>query len=180
MPDTEKKSCFVGGIAYKGPHGFQATEPGYPPFLFVNARNMAYDKSFTGNELQHSNIAKEKIIEWDPEVLFLDLSTLQMGDKAGGLYELNEDPAYLSLTAVQKGKVYGLLPYNWYSQNFGSILADAYFIGTVLYPDRFNHVDAKEMADEIFTFLVGKPVFGQLDNAFQGMTFDKIPLKQVR
>jgi len=50
-----------------------------------------------------------------------------MGDRAGGLFELKTDPAYQSLTAVQNGNVFGVLPYNWYTQNFGSILANAYF-----------------------------------------------------
>jgi len=31
--ESERKSCFVGGIAFKGPHGFQSTELDYPPFL---------------------------------------------------------------------------------------------------------------------------------------------------
>lgn len=30
---ADKKTCFIGGIAFKGPHGFQSTEPSYPPFF---------------------------------------------------------------------------------------------------------------------------------------------------
>jgi iron complex transport system substrate-binding protein len=124
-----------------------------------------------------TNVAKEKIIEWDPEILFLDLSTLQMGDKAGGLFELKTDPAYRTLGAVQRGQVYGVLPYNWYAQNFGSILTDAYFIGKLLYPHRFGDINPEAKADEIYTFLVGKPVFKEMDRMFQGMVFKKISVK---
>ena len=28
---ARRKTCFVGGIAFKGPHGFASTEPFYPP-----------------------------------------------------------------------------------------------------------------------------------------------------
>jgi iron complex transport system substrate-binding protein len=176
IPESEKKTCFVGGIAFKGPHGFQSTEPGYPPFLFVNAKNVAYQSFMKGKVLRQSNVAKEKIVEWDPEILFLDLSTLQMGEKAGGLFELKSDAAYQALTAVAQGEVYGVLPYNWYTQNFGSILANAFFIGKLLYPDRFAAVDPVAKADEIYAFLVGKPVFGKMDRAFQGLALKKIPL----
>jgi iron complex transport system substrate-binding protein len=175
VPESERKTCYVGGIAFKGPHGFRSTELNYPPFLFVNARNVAYG-SFM-KEGGQSNVAKEKIIEWDPEILFLDLSTLQMGDKAGGLFELKTDPAYQALTAVQKGQVYGALPYNWYAQNFGSILANAYFIAKLLYAHRFRDVNPETKADEIYTFLVGKPVFREMDRMFQGLVFKKISVK---
>lgn len=175
IPESERKTCYVGGIAFKGPHGFQSTEPDYPPFLFINVRNMAYDPLLKGKG--QSNIAKEKIIEWDPEFLFLDLSTLEVGDKAGGLFELRTDPAYQALTAVKQGRVFGVLPYNWYAQNFDSILADAYFVGKLLYAHRFQDIDPEAKADEIYTFLVGKPVFREMDKMFQRLAFKKIPVK---
>jgi iron complex transport system substrate-binding protein len=177
MLESQRKTCFIGGIAFKGPHGFQSTEPGYPPFVFVNARNVAYEPAMKGVAPEQSNVAKEKIVQWDPDVLFLDLSTLQMGHKAGGLYELQTDPAYRALTAVQQGEVYGVLPYNWYTKNFGSILADAYFVGKLLYPTRFSDVDPIKKADEIYTFLVGKPVFRDMDRAFGNLAFKRIPVQ---
>jgi iron complex transport system substrate-binding protein len=176
VPDRERSTVYLGGVAFRGPHGFQSTEPTYPPFQFVNAVNLAYDAGKAGKSLSQSDIAKEKIVEWDPDVLFLDLATLQMGDEAGGLYELRTDPAYRMLSAVKQGHVYGVLPYNWYTQNFGSILADAYFIGKVLYPDRFADVDPATKADEIYTFLVGKPVFKDMDGLFRGMAFQPVPV----
>lgn len=168
IPQDRRPGCFVGGIAYRGPHGFQSTEPAYPPFAFVNARNLAYDPAMSERALQHSSIAKEKIVAWNPAYLFLDLSTLQMGGKAGGLFELKTDPAYRHLTAVKSGRVYALLPYNWYTQNFGSILANAYFIGKLLYPEEFTDIDPTAKADEIYTFLVGKPVFESLNAVLRG------------
>jgi iron complex transport system substrate-binding protein len=175
IPERERKTCYVGGVAFKGPHGFQSTELDYPPFLFVNARHVV-SGSFMKQEGQ-SNVAKEKIIEWDPEILFLDLSTVQMGDKAGGLFELKTDPAYRALGAVQRGQVYGVFPYNWYAQNFGSILANAYFVGKFLYSDGFRDIDPEAKADEIYGFLVGKPVFREMDRMFQGLAFKKISVK---
>ncbi len=175
LAQGQKKNCFVGGIAFKGPHGFQSTEPGYPPFIFVNARNIARD--IRGKNLRHSIFSKEKILMENPEILFLDLSTLQMEDDQGGLHELKNDPVYKGLSGVINGKVYGLLPYNWYTQNFGSILANAWFIGKTLYPDRFKNIIPEQEADKIYSFLVAAPVFDQMNTLFKNMAFQPLNLK---
>ncbi len=176
VPESAKKSCYVGGIAMRGPHGMQSTEPGYPPFEFTSAKNVAKDLN-REKQLLHVDVAKEKLLEWDPEVLFVDVSTTQIEGEGSALEELKNDPAYQSLSAVKKGQVYTVLPYNWYTQNFGSILADAYFVGKLLYPDRFKDVDPAGKADEIYTFLVGKPVFDAMNEVFGLSAFQPVPLK---
>lgn len=176
VAEDKRPRCFVGGVAYRGPHGYQSTEPGYPPFAFIHAHNLADDPRLGLKMLQQSSIAKEKIVAWDPEVLFLDLSTLQMGSKAGGWFELKTDPAYQSLSALKKGRIYGVLPYNWYTQNSGSILANAYFIGKLLYPEKFTDIEPKVKADEIYTFLIGEPVFEKMNTAFSNLAFRQIPM----
>ena len=177
IPEQRRPSVYLGGVAYAGPHGFQSTEPTYPPFRFVGARNLADNANPQTGEITGTDIAKEKIVEWNPDVLFLDLSTLQFGDQAGGLHELRTDPAYQTLAAVKNGKVYGVLPYNSYNQNFESIFADAYFIGKLLYPERFTDIDPVATADQIYTFMVGTPVFAAMNAQFQGLAFRAIPLR---
>ncbi len=167
-------TCFVGGIAFKGPHGFQSTEPGYPPFEFVHAKNIAATQNLPKNSLRHSSFSKERLLIEDPDILFLDLSTLQMGEDHGGLYELKNDTVYKNLTAVKTGQVYGVLPYNWYTRNFGSILADAWYIGKVLYPGQFEDIDPGRKADEIYEFLVSAPVFNQMNALFKEMAFQPV------
>jgi len=176
IPEKDRPTVFVGGVAFKGPHGYQSTEPAYPPFQFVNANNLAYDTGLSGKELRHSDVSKEKIIEWDPNYLFLDLYTLQLGEKASGLGELRNDPAYRTLSAVKENKVYGLLPYNGYSKNYGSILANAFYIGKLLYPDRFQDVDPAAKADDIYSFLVGKPVFNTMNDIFGNLAYQPVPV----
>ncbi|WP_432738512.1 iron ABC transporter substrate-binding protein [Maridesulfovibrio sp. FT414] len=174
IPEQERKSCYVGGIAKKGPHGLQSTEPAYPPFRFVNAQNVACPPADKGKPLQHANVSKEQIVSWNPEILFVDISTCQLGDNAGAVYELSTDPAYQALDAVIKDEVYTVLPYNWYSMNYGSILADAYYVGKVLYPERFKDIDPKAKADAIYSFLVGKPVFSAMEKSFSEKAFSRL------
>lgn len=170
VAEADRPTVFVGGIAHSGPHGFQSTQPAYPPFIFVNARMLS-----DGPQTAYANIAQEKIIAFDPEVIFVDLSTIQTAPSA--VDELRDDPSYAAMTAVQAGEVYGVLPYNWYSVNHGSVMADAYYIGTVLYPEEFSDVVPTEKADEIYTFLVGEPVFDEMNSLFENMAFERINLQ---
>lgn len=163
--NVESPTVYVGGIGYKGPRGIESTKSSYPPFIVVHARNVA-------DELgdRHKFIDKEKILEWQPDYIFIDEGGLRLilDD-----YKKNPD-FYNFLKAVREGNVYAILPYNFYGTNIGTALADAYFIGKVLYPERFKDVDPVKKADEIYTFLVGKPVYSVLAEQFGG--FGKIDL----
>jgi len=172
------RTCFVGGIAFRGPHGFASTEPFYPPFTLINAENIASRGLPKDSQLCHSIFSKETLLTADPEVLFLDLSTLQLGEDQGGLFELRTAPVFQALTAVDKEEVFALLPYNWYTGNLGSILADAWYIGKTLYPERFQDIDPATRADEIYHFLLGAKVFDQMNALFKGMAFRRVDLTQ--
>jgi iron complex transport system substrate-binding protein len=69
-----------------------------------------------------------------------------------------------------------VLPYNWYTQNFGSILADAWYVGKVLYPDQFADVDPAAKADEIYQFLLSANVYAAMDNLFHNKAFKPVDL----
>ncbi|HHV23783.1 MAG TPA: iron ABC transporter substrate-binding protein [Methanosarcina sp.] len=170
IPDSERKTVYVGGVSSAGAHGIVSTEPAYPPFLWVNAKNVA-----AGMGADHADIAKEALVDWDPEYLFIDVGTIQMGNE-GAIGELKNDPALKGLSAIENGKVYGVIPYNFYSTNYESVLANAYFVGKVLYPDRFEDIDPEAKADEIYTFFLGKPVFSDLNGQYNDTGFKQILL----
>ena len=174
IPDDKRPACYIGGVASRGAHGFTSTEPGYPPFLYTHAKNVA---ALPGEKMSAvAQVSKEKLLEWDPEILFVDLSTTTAGEQASSLHQLAHDPALSALTAVREGNIWGVLPYNSYTLNYGSVLANGYFVGKTLYPDRFEDIDPAAMADEIFTFLVGQPVFSGMNEGFSGRVFSKIAL----
>lgn len=165
--------CYVGGIAMRGPHGFHSTEPAYPPFEFTNADNVA--GALTENfGASHATVAREQIVEWDPEIIFIDISTTRLGEGAGALHELRTNNAYRNLTAVRQGRVYSVLPYNSYQANFGSIFANAYLVGKVLFPDRFADINPATRADEIYVYLLGEAVFESMNTAFGDTLFKKL------
>ena len=170
IPASEQKRVYIGGVSAAGAHGIISTEPAYPPFLWVHAENVA-----SGLGTAHVDVAKEALVDWDPEYIFIDAGTMEM-DNEGAIGQLKTDPALRGLSAVKNGNVYGVLPYNFYNVNYETVLADAYFIGTVLYPERFADIDPAKKADEIFTFFVGEPVFDELSGQFGSFGFARIPV----
>ena len=85
-----------------------------------------------------------------------------------------EEDKYQDLSAVKNGKLYAVLPYNFYTTNYGTLLANAYYIGKELYPEKFEDVDVEQKADEIYEQFVGKAVYQDMNNIFGG--FKKIDL----
>jgi len=170
IPESEVKTAYVGGISYAGAHGIISTEPAYPPFLWVNVKNAA-GKMGT----QHADVAKEAIVDWDPEYLFMDVGTIQM-DNEGGIGELKNDPSLQGLSALKEGKVYGVLPYNFYSTNYENIMVDAYFIGKTIYPDRFEDVDVKAKGDEIMTMFLGASPLDKINSQYNNMGLTQISI----
>ena len=61
IPESEQKTVYIGGISYAGAHGIISTEPAYPPFLWVHAKNVA-----TGMGVAHADVSKEALVDWDP------------------------------------------------------------------------------------------------------------------
>lgn len=170
IPESERKSAYVGGVSYAGAHGIISTEPAYPPFIWTNVKNVA-GKMGT----QHADVAKEAIVDWDPEFIFMDVGTIQM-ETEGGIGELKNDPSLSGLTAIKEGKIYGVLPYNYYSTNYENVLADAYYIGKIVYPDRFADIDPKVKADEIMKAFLGSSPLDKIIAMYNNLAFTGIAI----
>ncbi len=128
------------------------------PLLMVNGNNVASGAGQNGQMM----IDKEKLLEWDPDIIFVDEASYSL------VKEELKDPVYQSLSAVKNNRVYGVMPYNWYANNYDTVLADAYYIGKTLYPEQFADVDPAAKADEIYTTLDGKPVYSDMKTLFGG------------
>jgi len=161
----KKPTVYVGGIAFNGAHGFLSTDPAYAPLSLVNGNNVAAGAGSGGQIM----VDKEKLLAWDPDVIFVDEASYNL------IKEDLKDPVFQSLKAVKGGRVYGVMPYNWYANNYDTVLADAYYVGKILYPEQFADVDPAVKADEIYTMLDGKPVYTDMEGIFGGF----IPFSQI-
>ena len=147
----------VGGVSFKGHHGFEGTEAGYGPFTLIGARNLADTTGQSGA----FNIDPEQVLRWDPDIIFLDFNGRDL---------INEDYAknpdyYNALTAVQEGRVYSQISFRSSASNLETALADAYYAACVMYPERFADVDPEAKAGEIFEKLLGVDPYGDLKEA---------------
>ena len=157
IPDSEKPSVYVGGVSFKGHHGFEGTEAGYGPFALIHAKNLADTTGQTGA----FNIDLEKVLAWDPDVIFIDFN---------GMGFIKEDYAqnpdyYNSLTAVQEGKVYSQISFRSSASNLETALADAYYAACMIYPEQFKDIDPEKKAQEIFEKLLGYDPYHELKEA---------------
>ncbi len=177
IADKDRPSTYIGGLAMRGGHGFASTEPDYAPFVFLRARNVAQELGAGESNFAHATVAKEQLLLWDPEIIFLDIACTSLPASANGLEQLATDTVYQAMTAVQSGRVHGVFPYNFYNTNFESVFANSYFIGSVLYPERFADIDPMFIAEEISTFLNGGPAFKRINEDFDSMGFNWIPLR---
>lgn len=153
-----KPTVYIGGIGFRGLQGIESTNPTYMPLRWIQANNVA---AGTSGE-SHLFIDREKLLIWNPDVIFVD----------GGGYSLikkdfDKKPAfYKGLKAFQDERVFVLLPYVYYVANVGTGIADAYAAGKILYPDRFKDIDPAKKANEVYTFLLGKPVYEEMVKSF--------------
>ncbi|WP_338823608.1 hypothetical protein MHOCP_18040 [Moorella humiferrea] len=166
IPETQKPKVYVGALGMKGTHGIESTRGQYAPFVAINARNVVDETGKTGSVM----IDREKLLIWDPDIIFIDAAGLKLVQE-----DYKKNPQfYHSLKAVREGRLYGQIPFNYYSTNIDTAIADAYYAGKVIYPERFKDIDPAQKADEIYQFLLGRPVYEQMAKDFGG--FKKIDL----
>ncbi len=151
---------YVGGVGHRGSHGIESSEKSYIPFQWVNVDNIA-EKAETAVG-SHTTMDKESLLKQNPDIIFID---------GGGLILVEEDykkktEFYSALKAFRSGQVYTLLPFNHYTTNIETALADAYAVGKTIYPDRFKDMDPERKADEIYSFFVGKTVYRDMKESF--------------
>ena len=157
IPEEEKPSVYVGGVSFKGRHGFEGTEAFYGPFELINAKNVANTTGQTGA----FNVDVEQVLSWDPTIIFLDFNGLDLIRED---YAKNPD-YYESLSAFQDGWVYSQISFRSYASNLETALADAYYAAGLIYPRQFQDVDHLQKTDEIFTMLLGCNPYDDLKEA---------------
>ncbi len=151
---------YIGGLGHRGSHGIDSSMGEFPVFRLVGAENLADTLRIRG----WISVDREKILQWDPDYIFVDEGGLEIV-----LEDVRRNPSfYRALTAVREGRVYGLLPFNYYTTNIEVALASGYFVGKVLYPEKFRDIEIEKKADEIFNFFVGKPVYQAMKRDYGG------------
>ena len=170
IPEEDKPLVLGAAATFRGFHGIQGVYVDSPVFAAVNANDAAVGlekQSFdTGVEVD-----KEIILDWDPDILFLDSGNLNLVTA-----EYGEDPGFFEqLKAVENGQVY---QYPNSTANYTNVevpLANAYYIGSILCPEAFADVDFEAKAAEIFKTFLGRDGYLQALRE-SGLGYTKIVL----
>lgn len=136
------------GATFKGAHGIEGVRLQDPVLEAVHAHNVAAEL-YQG--AASAEVDREQILVWDPDVIFCDYSGVQLikeDYKANAAY-------YQQLTAWREGRMYQHPNGTSYYANLELSLANAYYIGSVLYPQAFADLNVEERINEILHFFVG-------------------------
>lgn len=155
IPDSDKKKVYTGAVTFSGRHGFGGTYAHFGPFMGVNALNVADEAA----DQNYYEVDLEKVIEWDPDIIFLDPGNMDLVND-----EYNTNPGFFdALRAVKEGQVYTMPSFNNCGTNITYALMDAYYAGIVLYPEQFADVTMPGIGGKILTFMLGKDTFTEME-----------------
>ncbi len=169
---NSQQKVYIGGIAYRGAHGINSTEPDYAPFRFNKANNVAAkladDTRFISSKLNNVLIDKEQIIEWNPDKIFIDASGYLLSKD-----ELEKNSVLGKLVpAIQKNEIYFLLPHIWHTINYENILINSFYVSKVLQVQLYQDMNIRDKANEIYNTFLGKPVYDDIVKLY-GMGCEK-------
>lgn len=145
---------YAGGVSFRGAHGISSTAPEFAPFEFINVNNLASKYKSDNNNIF---IDKEQLIEWNPEIIFIDYAGWTIVKD-----ELKQEALSQTLDAVKSKKLYLLLPYNLYTTNFATSIINSYYAGSIIFPDGFSDITIEEKANEIYDAFLNKPIYNEM------------------
>ncbi len=168
IPEADKPTVYVGAISNQGGRGFAGTYGGLGPLKAINVSGVMDEVG----KKEGFEVDWEQIQVWDPDVIFLDPGNMKLVDE-----EYAKKPDYFnSLRAVTEENVYSIISFNNYTTNIETAIADAYYAGKVLFPEKFADIDMEAKVDEIYKKFLGKGIYADMKEA--GLSFGKITLGQ--
>lgn len=168
IKEGEKPLVYAGAVSFSGGHGIEGSYKNFPPFKVLNVKDIFEEKEETA---KGAIIEKEKILTANPDIIFLDPNNMPLVNED---YKTNKE-FYQSLQAVKNNQLYSMLGYNYYYTNVEIALANCYYSGSIIYPEKFKDVDPVEKAKEIFGFMIGSDTYYE-ELLEIGFGFSKITL----
>ena len=87
--------------------------------------------------------------------------------------EYAANPAYFeSIRAIEEGNVYSMPSTNSAGPNITYLLMNAYYAGTVLFPDSFSDIDFRGKSSEIMEMMLGRDFFDEMES--DGLVYGKL------
>ncbi len=158
LPSDSRERAYVGAISYKGPQGLRTTRIRFPPFQWTGVENVAGAVSASVPSI---SVSIEELLAWDPETVFVSVGNLERARS-----DARSNPEYGDIDALRTGETYSILPHATYYHEYGSVFANAYFIGKIMYPDLFSDISLRGRTNEIFEQFLGTGLYDDLHSEY--------------
>lgn len=167
---AERPRVYYGAAWFRGGHSLEGTLLRYPPFTAANINHVADELADGKGVGVGTEVDLEKVLEWNPEIIFLDRENVPLVEES-----YKENPDYFThLQAFQNNRVYAQLSYNNYGANLEMAIINAYYAGSVVYPEAFADIDLDEIAENTFDSLLGSSPWMDMKEA--GMILEPIKI----
>ncbi|MDX9947367.1 MAG: ABC transporter substrate-binding protein [Bacteroidales bacterium] len=158
-------SAYIGGVAFSGSHGITSTLNDYPPFRINSVGNAAAEvlneAGMSGIRNNNTMVGAEQLIEWNPDFIFLDVAGTAIWEN-----DISKPVFRRTMKAFEEGRIFTVLPYNWYSINYENVLCNTWFAGKVIYPRAFEDVNIEAKCREIYKFFLGNDIFDEMNELY--------------
>lgn len=156
--DAKSPPVYIGGIGYRGAQGILSSRAHFALLQNIHANNILDDLT----EERNIMLDKEKLLELNPEIIFLDLDGEELIEE-----DMKMDTAfYEKLQAFKNGTAYAIIPYNNYHTNVDTAMIDMYYMGGIIHPEGFEDIKIEDVAKEIYTTLLGVDCFPKMQELY--------------
>lgn len=151
-----RPGVYICGLGNWGTTNHLMTAQNYYPFTAANVRNVVADLDADGIQ----PIEEEKFISLgaDIDIMIMDAAAVK---NIRPLYQ-EDRTMFDTCKAWQDGEVYLQMAYNAYYTNFETALANTWFIGKTVYPDRFEDIDMADKTNEITKAFLGQELADEI------------------
>lgn len=145
---TEKRTGYIGSIAYNGAHGVDSSMSYYLPFELAGIENIIKDVNADADKISHvatysATSIKEHIK--DDTILFLDATGIYTFVDKNGNYLSNSNTDQGIIKLFDSHEAYIACPYIWTGLNIENVLVGAYQI----LRDAYNCISEEEFKQKI-------------------------------
>ena len=176
----ERPTAYVGAISYRGNHGLDWTYANFSCLQAINTKGIVDNLGGDQGKIPAGAypISLEYVVKQNPTYVFVDISNWGsvkgMSDQAKNA--IKQIPAVKNSNA-EKSYVHSIISYNYYSTNIEYALANAYYMGKVMYPEQFSDVDIIKKVNELTTFFDGAELYEDMKK--YDLTFGAVNLNEI-
>ncbi|MFD1615285.1 iron ABC transporter substrate-binding protein [Gelatiniphilus marinus] len=145
VAEENKPTVYAGGLSYNGSHGITSTRTDFTPFVLTNSKNVV--AGLENGQLRNRPIMVdiEKIIEWNPDYIFIDSDGWNLAEKE----MLPNTLLHNTLKAVKNGSVYIIPRYINNSVSYDYAIINSWYVAKTLYPEKFEDIDIDKKVKQI-------------------------------